>query len=113
MSTNKIVKAQNVLAHLAEVYPGMPVRQALAFLSVAHHEAVDKHATLEDVGHDTDSPSAVVSRDLLGLGVRRRNKDKPGFGLVESFTDYQDLRRKPYRLTRKGKALMKQITEAI
>lgn len=97
---------------LADQNDGMPVRQAMALLSVALHEADHGEAELKDVGRDTQSPSQVVSRDLLGLGKRTRT-GKPGLDLVEAFEDYQDLRRKPYRLTKAGHRLIKQLTEAL
>lgn len=112
----KLWNLKAALDVLCEVNESMPVRQAAALISVAIRQAEDKYATLDEVGADTDSPSAVVSRDLLGLGEAARTLDKsgrrkPGLGLVESFTDYLDRRRKPYRMTRKGHALIKKLTE--
>lgn len=108
----KLRALKDALDVICSINDSMPVRQAAALLSVALHEASDEYATLDDVGHDTDSPSAVVSRDLLSLGARNRMK-KPGYGLVESFADYQDLRRKPYKLTPKGRKIITNIVEAL
>lgn len=108
----QIQSLSSALDVLCEARESMPLRQAMAFLSVAMHESTDKYATLEEVGRDTGAPAAVVSRDLLGLGPRTRLK-KPGLGLIESFSDYQDLRRKPYRLTADGKKLLKKLLEEL
>lgn len=97
---------------IADEYEGMPLRQAMAFLSVAINEADYGAAELKDVGRDTRAPAQVVSRDLLGLGKRARS-GAPGLGLIETYEDFQDLRRKPYRLTKAGHTLIKQLSEAL
>lgn len=108
----KLRALKDALDELCVINESMPVRQAMALLSVALHEADGGEADMRDVGKDIQAPSAVVSRDLLGLGKRTRT-GKPGFDLIESFEDYTDLRRKPYRLTAAGKKLIKQITEVL
>ena len=100
------------LDKFCDLNDGMPIRQAMALLSVALQEAEHGEAELREVGKDTQSPSQVVSRDLLGLGKRTRT-GKAGLDLVRSFEDYNDLRRKPYKLTPAGKRFMKTILEAL
>lgn len=91
----------------------MPLRQALALLSVAIHEGQGGElADLRDVGKDTGAASAVVSRDLLGLGKRGRT-GKPGLGLIAVTEDYTDLRRRPYGLTAKGRKVIDRLKEAL
>ncbi len=91
---------------------GMPLRQSLALLSVAIRETQEGSADMRDVGKDTGANSAVVSRDLLGLGKRQRS-GKPGLGLIAAEEDYTDLRRKPYKLTKKGHAVVHKLLEAL
>ncbi len=90
----------------------MPLRQALSLLSVAIRESQEGSADLRDVGRDTGANSAVVSRDLLGLGKRSRT-GKPGLGLISAEEDYTDLRRKPYKLTPHGKTVMRKLLEVL
>lgn len=108
----KLRALKDALDQLCEINESMPLRQAMAFLSVAILEAEGKEADMRDVGKDINAPSAVVSRDLLGLGKRKRG-GKPGFDLIESFEDYTDLRRKPYKLTKGGHKLVDNLTEVL
>ena len=93
---------------LCEVNESMPARQALTLLVTAKMEADGLEVDMQAVGKATRAPSAVVSRDLLGLGKRTR-MGKPGLDLVESYEDYNDLRRKPYRMTKKGHTVIQKM----
>lgn len=95
--------------HLGET---MPLRQALAFVAVAVREADEGFAEVRDVANDVGAPSGVASRDLLGLGKRGRT-GKPGLDLIVVREDYSDLRRRPYVLTRGGKAAIEAALEAL
>lgn len=95
-----------------ETSESMPLRQAQAFLSVAIREAKEGAADMRDVGADTGAPSAVASRDLLGLGKRQRS-GKSGLGLVVVKEDYTDLRRRPYVLTPKGNKAINALLGAL
>lgn len=106
--TRKLRALKEALDLLCEINESMPVRQAAALLSVALREAQHGEADLRDVGHDINAPQAVVSRDLLGLGKLTRSR-KPGLGLIQSFEDYTDLRRKPYKLTKKGTEVIQEL----
>lgn len=108
----KLRALKAALNSLCDINESMPVRQAMALLSVALFEADGGEADMRDVGKDIRSPQAVVSRDLLGLGKRTRG-GKPGLDLIESFEDYQDLRRKPYRLTKGGRVALKKLISAL
>jgi DNA-binding MarR family transcriptional regulator len=97
-----------------DVSDTMPVRQVLSFLAVAilSAEGKDGTADLRDVAKEINSPGAVASRDLLVLGKRSR-QGTAGHDLVEVKEDYTDLRRRPYRLTAKGSAVVNKLTEAL
>jgi len=110
--TRKLRALKDALNLLCDINESMPVRQAMALLSVALFEGAGGEADMRDVGKDICAPQAVVSRDLLGLGKRMRG-GKPGLDLIESFEDYTDLRRKPYRLTKSGQKALKKLTEAL
>jgi len=42
-----------------------------------------------------------------------RNVSSPGYGLIEFYLDPQDRRRKPVRLTKQGRKLVKVIEEEL
>lgn len=110
--TRKLQAAFELLTVLCDdVDDAMPVRQALALVSVAIRTLVDGEADLRDVAKDTKSVSAVASRDLLGLGMRLRNGEA-GHDLIAVKQDFKDLRRRPYVLTKKGHALVAKLVEA-
>ena len=109
-SLTTIFKALDAL--IDQTNESMPLRQALALLSVAIHEEQGELADLREVGKDTGAASAVVSRDLLGLGKRGRT-GKPGLGLIAVQEDYTDLRRRPYGLTPKGRKAIAKVKEAL
>ena len=108
--------AQNAALTLAvlcnELDASMPLRQALAFLSVALRETpdADGRGTVEmiDVQRDTNAKSAVTSRDLLGLGKRKRS-GKGGLGLIKATECDEDLRRKFYKLTPAGHRVIRRL----
>lgn len=83
----------------------LPLRQVRVLLLVAELEWQHGEADMRAIERQLGLPSAVVSRDLLGLGKRGRT-GKGGLALIESREDRADLRRRPYRLTDKGRALI-------
>jgi hypothetical protein len=111
--TRKLQAAFELLSVICEeIDDAMPVRQALAFLSVAIRTTQDGEADLRDIAKDTNAVSAVASRDLLALGIRARNGEE-GHDLVAVKQDFKDLRRRPYVLTKKGTAVDNNLTEVV
>lgn len=90
----------------------MPIRQAIALLSVAIREQQEGAADLRDVMADTGASSPVASRDLLILSKKGRSK-KGGLDLIKTREDYTDLRLRKYVLTPKGNALIDSILEGL
>jgi DNA-binding MarR family transcriptional regulator len=111
--TRKLQAAFELLSVICdEVSDAMPVRQVLAFVSVAIRSTTDGEADLRDIAKDIKAVSAVASRDLLALGIRARNGEA-GHDLVAVKQDFKDLRRRPYVLTKKGQALVNKLLEAV
>src|SRR5262249_7788823 len=75
-----------------------------AFLLVAREPGL----SVTEYAKRLKAPKSTVSRDLLDLGDRNR-KGEPGVGLVTSRPNRFDPRQLEYRLTPRGRALVKQI----
>lgn len=86
--------------------PNMPWHRGLVLLTVALYdkEGIDSRELARLCG----LTPALVSRNLGELGEWSRLQ-RPGLGLVETSTDYADRRRKPVKLTAKGRKLMDKI----
>jgi DNA-binding MarR family transcriptional regulator len=96
------------LSELAKLRPTMPLQQAIAFLLVAEDEGlgVGEYAQLANVSQ------SVMTRNLLDLGERNRNKG-PGFGLLEQRMDPVNMRRHQTFLTPDGRALVRRLIHAL
>jgi DNA-binding MarR family transcriptional regulator len=96
------------LVHILEYFqahePQIPASMIEAFLLVALNEG----CSLRDIVELSGKPQSTVSRHLLDLGERNR-KMEPGLGLVEWRIAAEELRRKEYRLTPKGRSLLRRI----
>jgi DNA-binding MarR family transcriptional regulator len=92
------------LIRLLDEFADMPTGMASTFLRVAMNEG----CSLKDVVELSGKPQSTMSRYLLDLGERDRT-GKPGHGLVAWRIAPEELRRKEYRLTAKGKALLHRI----
>jgi DNA-binding MarR family transcriptional regulator len=79
--------------------PTMPIQHVRAFLHVAIHGEVLQSDLEEAIGIAQSSVSRAIT--ILGEGW----PNEPGHGLLESFADPWNHRRKLVRLTEKGKAL--------
>lgn len=105
-----------------EVADEMPIRQALALVSVALRSSRDGYAEVKDVAEDTRSNGAVASRDLLVLSAQGRGTGKPGYDLIAVDMGAigptapgrrADLRRRPYVLNKRGKEVADKIAAAL
>ena len=96
------------LVHILEYFqdhePQIPASMIEAFLLVALNEG----CSLRDIVELSGKPQSTMSRHLLDLGERNR-KMEPGLGLVAWRIAPDELRRKEYYLTPKGRALLRRI----
>jgi DNA-binding MarR family transcriptional regulator len=96
------------LVHILEYFqdhePQIPASMIEAFLLVALNEG----CSLRDIVELSGKPQSTVSRHLLDLGERNR-KMEPGLGLVAWRIAPDELRRKEYSLTPKGRSLLRRI----
>jgi DNA-binding MarR family transcriptional regulator len=83
-----------------EIRGTMPLQYVIAFVLVAMEEGLGVGEYAKQAGVSM----SVMSRHLLDIGERNRHKD-PGFGLVYSKPDPNELRKSEVYLTDKGKAL--------
>jgi len=93
-----------ILEYFQDQSPQIPAGMIEAFLRVA----LDEGTSLRDVVEKSGKPQSTVSRHLLDLGDRDRKGD-PGLGLVVWRISPQELRRKEYTLSPKGRALLHRI----
>lgn len=106
-------KAHDLLAATFHEIGDVPIRQALVFLTVAQMEQSGREITVMSVAESLDSHSSAISRHMAALGEYHWNKKKPGLKLIEFTQDPKgDLRVKSYRLTAKGRRVLKKILEA-
>ena len=96
---------QRHLALFAVLDPQMPLHFIQTFLTIAGRDSVT-YREIEDALGLTNSS---VSRTLNALGDRHRRGDK-GYGLIEVFIDPGEGRRYRARLTKRGRALARQLT---
>jgi DNA-binding MarR family transcriptional regulator len=96
------------LIQVLEPFEELPVGMLTAFLRVAMNEGT----SLRDVVEASGKPQSTVSRHLLDLGERNR-QGGPGLGLVQWRIAREELRRKEFTLTAKGRALLANILSAL
>ncbi len=97
--------AFNIVSAFREVHPKMPTSYAQAFLAVAMHPGQGPTEYAKMIG--TMQP--IASRILLEIGIKARERDDDGLGLVDRQTDPANLRQQKYFLTGKGAALMNRL----
>lgn len=101
-------KASLIFQAFRGIEPTMPTQLAYTFLIVATHPGI----SVSEVADLAGFKLSTASRHLLDLGERNRKKE-PGFGLVEVSVDPNELRRKTFTLTPRGKHLLNQIMTAM
>lgn len=101
-------KAAMLFQAFRQVDQTMPMQLAYTFLLVALHDGI----SVTEVADLAGFRLATASRHLLDLGERNRKKE-PGLGLVKSEVDPDELRRKIYTLTPKGRNLYNTILNAM
>ena len=94
----------HILDYFEDHAPQIPASMIEAFLLVALNEG----CSLRDVVKMSGKPQSTMSRHLLDLGERNR-KMEPGLGLVAWRIAPDELRRKEYFLTPKGRGLLRRI----
>lgn len=103
-ASRTITRARNLIAAFQTVRQTMPIQIAATFLLVAQFEGRSAREYMDITGLS----EATMSRHLLDLGVRNRNKE-PGYGLIEQSQNPEDMRKNVYKLTAKGRSLLRII----
>lgn len=85
-----------------------PISQVMVFLVVAQRSEI----TLADIAKETGVVLSSASRNVAKMGPGA-NPNEPGLGLVESFEDPWNRKRKLVRLTSKGRKLAERINEEV
>jgi DNA-binding MarR family transcriptional regulator len=94
----------HILDYFEDHAPQIPASMIEAFLLVALNEG----CSLRDIVELSGRPQSTMSRHLLDLGERNRRME-PGLGLVDWRIAPEELRRKEYYLTPKGRGLLRRI----
>lgn len=89
-----------------EIDHNMPWHQGIVFLTIA--EAGDEGIDMRQISRRVGIATSSVSRNVAALGYWHRLQ-RPGLGLVCTGVDPTDRRRRPVRLTNKGKALIQRL----
>jgi DNA-binding MarR family transcriptional regulator len=113
MSTSRHVRALfEVSRRLLAEHRDIPVTVVHTFLGVAIWESHDDDAgepmTLEELAVKTGNPATSTSQHLRYLGDKYR-EEKDGLGLVETREYHRNRRKKVFRLTPKGRGLIRQL----
>lgn len=89
----------------------LTLNQVRVLLYVALRDAQGEPPESREVAAKLGLSSAGVSRTLAILGSYGRGGRK-ALGLVESRTDYEDRRRKPLHITRKGSKFIQKVMDS-
>lgn len=100
----RLETVQKLLEEFQVVDETMPIQLARTFLFIATHEG----CSLTDVMKRTGWAQSTLSRHLLDLGKRNRNK-QPGLNLIKSEKDPMELRKNVYTLTPRGRTLVQRL----
>jgi DNA-binding MarR family transcriptional regulator len=106
MSDAAATRLRSTLQALYAVGSDLNINMAISFLTVAAFPG----RTLKEYEQLLGHPSSTMSRHLLDLGPRNRNK-QPGLGLVDVDRNPEDWRYNVYTLTPKGRALVATLTQ--
>lgn len=103
-----LTKALGIIEAFREIEPNMQLQTAATYLYIAWRDLNRDYPSLVELGKDLASTSSTASRNVLLLS-ETFFRDKPGHGLVESFDDPMDRRKKLIRLTPKGRAFLTKL----
>lgn len=106
--TRSLVAISKALEEFRLLSPTMPVAQIQAFILVA----IDERLGMSDVADMTGVKPSTASRYLLDLGIARTALDN-SFGLLDRGIDPVNTRKARYTLTRRGKALINRLVDAL
>lgn len=99
---NRVTK---IMAHFqGRAKEAMSIQLCRTFLAVALYPGLSLREYCKLLGQ----PQSTVSRQLLDLGDRTRNKEE-GFKLIQYTKTHEDIRKNSYTLTKKGEALISAI----
>lgn len=111
MNTTTLRKLYSALGELSRVDNAMPFHQVMVLLLIALHDN-EGGIEMRDISASLKMSSSSASRNVAALGEWHRLQ-RPGLGLVETTTDYEDRRRKPVVLTTKGRKLLDTVTRRL
>jgi DNA-binding MarR family transcriptional regulator len=92
----------------AAVAPTVPVAMVQTLIAVAMNEG----NTLSDYANQTQANVSTISRHMHELGSRSRTGGE-GHGLVDQTTDPDNLKKRRYTLTARGRVLVGQIIDTM
>ena len=96
------------LGHFKDIRHTMPLQYVTAFLLVAQEEGLG----VGDYAKRAGVSMTVMSRHLLDIGERNRSMTE-GFGLVTYRANPMELRKHEYKLTERGKSLVRKLVSAL
>ena len=96
------------LKSFRELRKTMPLQYVTTFLHVAVHEGKNVSELAKVVG----TSQSLMTRHLADLGEINRYH-KPGYGLIEAYTDMMDRRNQLNRLSAKGQRLVDRLLGAL
>ena len=88
-----------------ELDPDMPIQYATSFLYICRYEGLSIKTLMDLIKLRQSS----ASRNVSALSEWHKF-DKPGLGLVQTFEDPKDRRKKTIELTEKGKKVFAQLS---
>jgi DNA-binding MarR family transcriptional regulator len=108
----RLAAAIRLIEVFRQIEPNMQLQTAATFLYIAQRDLKGDYPSLIKLGNDLASSNSTASRNVLLLS-ETFVKDKSGHGLVESFDDPMDRRKKVVRLTPKGHLFLDKIRGAV
>ena len=96
--------ALGLVNNLRSISGDMPMAQAYCLLLIAQYEGL----SLKDLAHRADIGMASASRYVSSFS-KVGPRGEPGLGLVESFEDPMERRKKIIRLTARGRTVVNKI----
>lgn len=109
--SEKDIKRLQVLINIGNIFTdidaGFPIAHATVFFGVAAYPGENGAKYMEKLNMDQTN----ISRRLAVLGAKQRGKryGDGGYKLVDTTTDYEDLRKKRTSLTKKGYRVLKSV----
>jgi DNA-binding MarR family transcriptional regulator len=104
-SQTELKKAKKIIEAFRELDETMPIQQAAVFLTIALHDNLSQ----KEIAELTNMGQGSTSRNIAALLKLNRFRN-PGFDLVTSKTDPNEMRKKRHNLSTKGEELVQKLT---